>query len=232
MSVTLDNKSTPSIPAACGGGGGGGYDEDKTDYVALNQFFWGKEVAKHAASRAKPRFLASMEKAADADAMAHPPVLAELCAFADPLYNPRYIYQGFLMMIHMDLFMFRSPSYSSDPRHDCVSIYYDKETGGALLDYTPQTDCPGMGVTHSMYTLPGAATMRDIVRTFCGANCEIGYTCAWKGEDKPRIELLATTMGSMSPEYVPRPFEIHVHATKTSPLSATRGQIVNGVVVN
>ena len=229
MSVTLDNKSTPPTPAACGGGGGGGY---KTDYVALNQFFWGKKVAEHAAQRAKPRFEAAMEAEAHAYAMARPPVLAEPCAHVVPHYNPRYVYQGFLMMIHMDLFMFRSPSYSSDERHDCVSIYYDKETGGALLDYTPQTDCPGMGVTHGMYVLPAGATIRDIVRTFCGTDCEIGYTCAWKGERKPRIELLAKTMDSLSAEYVASPFETHVHVTHTTPLRSTRGQIVNGVVVN
>ncbi len=205
---------------------------DTTDYLALNQRIWGKEVAKHAASRAKPRFEAALAAMADAAAMALPPVLAELCTYVDPFYNPRYVYQGFVLLTHMDIFMFSTPDYRDSERHDCVSIYYDKETGGALLDYTPQTDCPAMGVTRGMYTLPAGATIRDIVRTFCGADCEIGYTCAWKGAQKPRIELLATTMGSLSAEYVASPFETHVHVTRTTPLRPTRGQIANGVVIN
>jgi hypothetical protein len=203
---------------------------DTTDYLALNQRIWGKIVAKHAAQIAKPRFEAALAAAADAAAMALPPVVAELCEPVDTLFNPRYVYHGHLQLTHMDLFMFSTPDYSDSPRNDCVSIYFDKETGGALLDYTPQTDCPGMGVTHGMYTLPAGATIRDIARIFCGADCEIGYSAVWTGAYMARTEILATTMGSLGSVESRR--EIYLHLTRTTPLSPTRGQIINGKVVN
>ena len=105
---------------------------DTTDYLALNQRIWGKMVANHAAERAKPRFEAAMEAAADAAAMARAPVLAEPCAYVEARNNSRYVTHGYMVLTHMDLYMFQTPSYSTDERRDCISIYYDRETRGRL----------------------------------------------------------------------------------------------------
>jgi hypothetical protein len=206
---------------------------DTTDYLALNQRLWGKQVAKHAAQIAKPRFEAALAAAADAAAMALPPVIAELCDHVDTLFNPRYVYHGEILLTHMDLSMFNGRlMLSDDLRQDGVSIYYDRETGGALLDYMPLTHCHGMGVSHGMYALPAGATMRDLIRTFCGADCEIGFTSVWKSRGIPaqRTEFLGFPMSALGDKESRH--EIDIHVTKTTPLRPTTGQIVGGVVVN
>lgn len=148
----------------------------------------------------------------------------------DLLFNPRYVAHGDIVMSHMDLSMNNGRlRLNTDVRQDCVSIFYDKETGGALLLYHAQDDTP-CGVVDGFYTLPAGATFRDLIRTFCGADCEIGFTATWKGPHMDGTELLAMPMSALGPVEVKR--EIRCHVTKTTPLRPTRGQMVGGVFVN
>ena len=205
---------------------------DTTDYLALTPRIWGKMVAKHAADSAKPRFQAAMDAVADAAAMALPHVAAEPCEPVEIYCRPRYVYHGYICFTHMDLSMRNGRLFlNTDMRQDCISIFFDKETGGALLLYHAQSE-DVCGFVDGHYTLPAGATMRDIVRTFCGADCEIGYTSVWRGRSIPnqRTEFLGFPMSALGT--VETKHEINIHVRKTTPLRPTTGQMVDGVFVN
>ena len=162
--------------------------------------------------------------------MAAPHIPTVPCPRVETYCRPRYVYHGYIVLTHMDLSMFNGRLFLADDlRHDCICIYYDRETRGALLFYNAQSNMP-WDVTHGCHRLPAEATFRDLVRSFGGADCQIGYTSVGWGGNTTRRTILETTMASLGEVENHREFNCHI--TKTTPLRPTVGQIINGKVVN